>query len=265
MCAGRFNIGKKKEFEMSPRERSSTDFLVVEPDPESRDQMRSALRANGYTNMYHAADHMQAYNVLMERNFTHTMFSTTVTNMPVTEYVEKVISTNPGIVAIAASYEPSADDVFELLRLGARGLIVKPYTIDSMESSILMATKGDRLAEAVLQARDRNEAFSALVAANLDKLADAQRQGQTIASAKREIERLKANFEASAEMARMFAKDGEEVLRERMVDFFIELSSGPASRLGRLRHKLRKKRKNLDVNGEEIIGEDDESQASTGS
>lgn len=253
MSSRKIDFRQKLDFEMTARERSACDFLIVEPDPENRDRTRSVLIENGYTNMYHAADHMQALNVLMTRNFTHTLFSTTYTNMPVSEYVSRAIATTPNLIAIASSYEPNADDVFDLLRLGARGFAVKPYTLEGMESSILMATKGDRLSEAVLQARDRNEAFAALIAANLDKLADGTRHALRFQSAARDIERLQANFKGATDLARMFAKDGEEALRDRMVDFFIDLSTGPASRLGRLRHRLRKKRSTLDSDTEKSV------------
>jgi DNA-binding NarL/FixJ family response regulator len=240
-------INKEKAFEMSPRERADASILVVEPEPDMREQMRSALRTAGYTNLYLVADHLQALNVLMGKHFTHSIFTTIETSMPVPEYVSRIMEASPSLVAIAASFQPNADDVFELLQLGARGFIVKPYTAHAVELGVLMATKGDPLSEAVLHARDRNEAFSALIAANLDKLADAMRQARTFPTAARDVERLQNNFRGIAELARMFADGGDEKLLERLIEFFIELGSGPASRLGRLRHNLRRKRNRDDA------------------
>jgi hypothetical protein len=74
---------------------------------------------------------------------------------------------------------------------------------------------------------DRNEAFSALIAANLDKIADAQRQRRKLQLSDKAICRQSADFDSAVRLARTFAKEGETQLLARMVDFFITLSADP--------------------------------------
>ncbi len=243
LTTGRVVFENKRVFEISLAERATTDFLIIEPDINEREKMRMALLNNNFMNMSHTNSHMQGLTTLLSRNFTHIIFSATDTNMPVKEFISKALNIAPDIIALPASFNPNADEVFELLQLGARGFLIKPFTTETLDMGVLMATKGDRLSDAVLQARDRNEAFSALIAANLDKLATALRQAKKFDTPDKEIQRLKNNLRNAMQVGKLFAKDGEEALALRMTEFFVELSGGPASNLGRLRRRLKKQRK----------------------
>jgi hypothetical protein len=101
-----------------------------------------------------------------------------------------------------------------------------------------MATKGEPISEAVLQARDRNEALVAIMMSSLDKAATILRQSQQFETAKREIPRSMSSLRRAAELARTFAKGGDEALVDAMEKFCIERGKGPATRLGRLRKRL---------------------------
>jgi DNA-binding NarL/FixJ family response regulator len=242
LTTGKSSLTEGVDLKMSPHERQQSSFLIVEEEPETRNQFRSVLRTIGFGSMHIAGDHISALKVLDDRHFTHTIFSAASTNMPPEEYLRKILSTSARIVAIPSSSNPNVDDVFELLRLGARGFLIKPFTTDSLEIGILMATKGEPMSDAILQAKDRNEAFSALIAANIDKLASAMRYSNKSSSLSNHLDKLSIDLKSCVELGRMFAKGGEKVLQERMIDFFIELSNGPATRLGRVRHRLKHKR-----------------------
>jgi hypothetical protein len=58
-------------------------------------------------------------------------------------------------------------------------------------------------------------------------------------TAKREIPKALGTLRRSAELAKTFAKGGEDGLIEAMEKFCIERSKGPATRLGRLRKRLK--------------------------
>ena len=74
---------------------------------------------------------------------------------------------------------------------------------------------------------------------SLDKAALLQRQAEQFETAKRELPRALNIFRRSADLAKTFAKGGEMALIEAMERFCIERSKGPASRLGRLRKRLK--------------------------
>ncbi|NDC38659.1 MAG: hypothetical protein EBZ48_11485, partial [Proteobacteria bacterium] len=134
------------------------------------------------------------------------------------------------------------DDVFGLLTLGARGYIVKPFNSDSIEEAIGLATKGEGISEAILYARDRNEALASLIGSSLGQLATLMRQAQQFESAAREVPKKIRNLQRSVQMGKVFADGGEEALLEAIMAFCLERGEGPASKLGRLRKRIEAKK-----------------------
>lgn len=223
---------------MTPAERSKACILVVESDGMERNNMRTTLRTLGFNQLSEAPNHAAALEKFNDRKFTHVIFEAKKTNMPTREFLERVFEMNPDVIAIPASHEPNVDDVFDLLIMGAKGYLVKPFTIDTMDQGVIHATKGEPIADAVLQAKDRNEALVAIMMSSLDKVATLLRQAEQFETARREVPKALAVLKRSAELAKTFAKGGNDGLIDAMEKFCIERSKGPASRLGRLRKRL---------------------------
>lgn len=226
------------EMIMSTVERQKAAVLVVETDNQERHNFRTALKSLGFGGIGDAANHSAALERMSERKFTHIIFDAKKTTMPSDEFLKKVFEIDDSIIAMPSSIEPNVDDVFGLLILGAKGYIVKPITVDTVDQAIVQATKGEPLADAVLKAKDRNEALVAIMMSSLDKAATILRQANQFETAKREIPRAVARLHRAAELAKTFAKDGETGLLIAMETFCIERSKGPASKLGRLRKRL---------------------------
>lgn len=227
---------------MSPIERNRACVLVVEPDPVDRNNMRSALKNLGFGGISDVANHMGALEKLEQRKFSHVLFDAKPTNMPVREFLQKILQACPNAVCIPASFEPSVDDVFDLLILGAKGYLVKPFTADSLDIAVVNATKGEPISGVVLNAKDRNEALVAIMMQSLDQAATIMRQAQQFETAQRELPRAMNKFRRASELAHTFAKGGQEGLLTALEKFCIERSKGPATKLGRLRKKLRSQR-----------------------
>ncbi len=236
---------------MSPIERSRAYVLVVEADPNERNNMRTALKTLGYGGFTDVATHAAAFEKLHERRITHVIFDAKKTNMPPKDFLFKILETDRSIVAIPSSYDPNIDDVFDLLIMGAKGYLVKPFTVDTLELSIVMATKGEPMSDAVLNAADRNEALVAILMASLDKAATILRQSYQFETAKREIPKAMGAMRRSAELAKTFCKGGDDGLLDALEKFCIERSKGPATRLGRLRKRLHGKRGPDDTESEQ--------------
>lgn len=243
-------LGDDSNLSMSAIERGKASVLIVESDPNDRNNMRNAVKALGYGGVSDVPNHMAAIEKLQGRRFTHILFEAKKTNMPPREFLAKVLEADSQTIAIPSSYEPNVDDVFDLLIMGARGYLCKPFTSDTVESAIVMATKGDPISSAVLQAKDRNEALVAIMMSSLDRTATIMRQASQFETAKREIPKALATLRRSAELAKTFAKGGEPGLIEALEKFCIERSKGPATRLGRLRKRLKTTRVVEDENGE---------------
>lgn len=224
---------------LSAREKARSTVLVIEPDQFERESMRNTLRNLGFAGFTDVPNHLAAFDKMQERQITHVVFDARPTNMPVDDFVVKALEFDPELVLIPTSAQPNVDDVFQLLILGARGYLCKPFTADSVELALGNASKGEPIADAVKQAKDRNEALVAIMMGNLDKVATILRQAMKFETAKREIPRALVSLRSSAELAKTFAKGGDDGLLEALEKFCLERSNGPATRLGRLRKKLR--------------------------
>lgn len=226
---------------LTPAERAKSGVMVVEPDRNDRQNFRAAIKTLGFGDFTDVPNHGVGLDKLQERNITHIIFDAKATNMPPKEFLAKCLEMDDSLVLIPSSFEPNVDDVFDMLIMGARGFLVKPFTVDTVDKAIISASKGEPIADVVKQAKDRNEALVAIMMTSLDKAATIMRQAQQFDTAKREVPKAIRQFKRSAELAQTFAKNGEEGLFEALEKFCIERSKGPATRLGRLRKKLKTK------------------------
>ncbi|MCO6431787.1 MAG: hypothetical protein J5J00_13090 [Deltaproteobacteria bacterium] len=250
---------------MSSADRSRACILIVESDSNDRNNMRIALKSLGYGGLSDAPNHAAALERMTQRKFTHIIFEAKRTNMPAKEFLHKVFEGDDTIIAIPSSYEPNVDDVFDLLIMGAKGYLVKPFTSETVEQAVAMATKGEPMSDAVLTAKDRNEALVAIMMASLDKAATILRQAQQFETARREIPRALVHLRRSAELAKTFAKGGESALMDALEKFCIERSKGPATKLGRLRKRLKHTRGDEDEKPAEGEEGQEEQPAAAGS
>jgi two-component system chemotaxis response regulator CheY len=224
--------------DLTQAERAVANILVVEPEPSDRNLMRTMLKGLGYPGVAESPNHLASLDKFEGRKFTHIIFDAKKGNCPMKEWFSQIMDIAPHIIAIPTSSNPSVDDVFELLLLGAKGYLVKPFTRDTLDLSVTLATKGEPIPDIVKQARDRNEALVALMMSSLDRLATVQRQAKQFETALRELPRAQAALRRASDLAVMFAKGGEDGLVHALERFCIEKSRGPATRLGRLRKRL---------------------------
>lgn len=225
--------------DFSDAERRLVSILIVEPQKGLRQHLRQILRNLGFANMAEAPDHATALTKLEQRGFTHVIFEAKRSNMPAAEFLSKALDLDERLITIPSSSSPSIDDVFGLLTAGARGYIVKPFNEEAVDDSITMATKGEPISECILHAKDRNEALASLMLTSLDKVATVLRQSNEFETARRELPQRLAVFRRSTDIARTFANGGDAELVEAIARFCEERSNGPATRLGRVREKLR--------------------------
>jgi two-component system chemotaxis response regulator CheY len=232
---------------MSDTERATSRILLVEPEPTDRNLMRTMLKGLGFSAITESPNHLASLEKFEGRKFTHIIFDAKKGNYPIRDWFTQIIEIAPTIIAIPASSNPSVDDVFELLLLGAKGYLVKPFTRDTLDLSVVMATKGEPMADCVKQAKDRNEALVAIMMSSLDRLATVQRQASQFETARREVPRAQAALRRAQDLALTFAKGGEDGLIRALERFCVEKSRGPATRLGRLRKRLSTTRVNDEI------------------
>lgn len=223
---------------LSDEERRKASILVIEPELTVKNTIRQMLTGLGFGTVSDATDHAQALKKFAERPFTHIIFEAKRTNMPAIDFLAKVLEVGNNTICIPSSWEPNVDDVFNLLVLGARGYLVKPFTQDSLDEALLMASKGEPISDAVLHARNRNEALASLILTAVDRLATTLRQAEQFETAQREVPRRIAGLKRAVDIGKTFADGGDLKLLDCLIGLCSERGNGPATKLGRLRRRL---------------------------
>jgi len=227
---------------MTVPERKKSSILIVDSEPHVRQTMRQLLNTLGFGLVADAVDHAIALQKLEEREFTHVIFEAKKTRIDAKEFLRRTFDLDEDVIAIPSSYDPTVDEVFDLLIIGAKGYLVKPFTADTLDQAIVMATRGEPISEAVLHARNRNEALASLILSSLDKLTVIMRQAEQFETAKREVQSCQLGFKRAVDLGNTFAKGGTAPLVESLVELCVERSQGPATRLGRFRKRLDQKK-----------------------
>lgn len=236
------------QYSMNFRERQAVKSLIIDSDQRLREVVRNAIQSLGYGNVYCVNDHSSGLMKLDEEDsgFTHVFYQAKSSNIDVLSFLESAFDINYRLVFIAICEDPQVDEIFGHLQRGARGFITRPVSADMIEQSILQATLGERFSETILNASDRNEAFSALLAATVRKAAAARRIALQFPGASKEAGRYMSDLEAASHLVRTFWKGGETQFLETMVEFFVSLSEAPATKLGHLRKRLSDERRHAD-------------------
>lgn len=228
--------------ELTAEDKEKLTILIVEPDEGDAEELQQIMRSSGYKSVRHVSDHAAAQRLLEDRSFSHVIFTARQTNIPVDAFVRRFLEDKPDAVLIPSSYEPSMDNVFDLLRAGCRGFLVMPPSSLDVDAALALATKGEALSKKILHAADRNQAFTALMSSTLDKVARAQRDAEKYEIARKELPMIIAHFQACVQLGKTFAEGGEDELQGKMLTYFERLSAGPASKIGRLRRRLQDRR-----------------------
>ena len=205
-------------------------------------QIRQSLKSLGFPQLSVVNTHALGVERAQERNFSHYIVDAKDTDMTALDFVAKIMTMEREPIILAVSEEPKIDDVFSLLKVGARGFLVPPLNVEAIEQVLMQASKGPVLSDAVLNAPDRNGAFVAVVLNNLYRLAVSMRQSREFVTAQRDVKFYNYALRESMEMAQLFCEGSDEDLREKIVEGCINRAKDAASRLGRLRKKLSKTR-----------------------
>ncbi len=226
--------------------RQSIPVLVVAGNGTTSNQVRQALKTVGFSSVSAAPTHIVAVDRIRGRDFPLIMFDAVSTDMPTIDFVKQTLSMDPNSIMIPISGEPQVDDVFGLLRAGARGFLALPFTVDTLEEVVMRATEGPPLSDAVLNAPDRNAALVGVVLNNLYRTSVLMRQARDFPTARKELDRQQIMLVESMDMARLFCEGGDEQLLEKIVEGCINRANTAATRLGRTRQRLKKQREVTD-------------------
>ncbi len=227
-----------KEIILNNQQRAAASLLVVDAEAAELEHLRSILQELAFKNISTTQDHASAIKLLQERSFTHILFSAKKTSVTAQDFVSQVLRSDSKTILVPCSYEPSIDNVFELLKSGCRGFLVLPTDSKDLDVALGIATNAEPFSKTILNAVDRNQAFSAMISQTLDRLAAVTKDAEKYEIARQELPMIIANFRACVNLSKAFAEGGEQELQKKMIAYFEKLSSGPATKLGKLRRRL---------------------------
>ena len=231
------------ELKLTIDERKTFRILLVISDESSRTKISNDLISLGYGDITAAEDYKSAFKKLSDRTFTHAIFETVSEEIDSSDFLSELLRNEPDIVGIPTSLQLDADLLFELLIIGARGYLILPADSESLQSCIELATKGEPIPESILKAEDRNKSLISIMVNQLDELAEAMRQEDLTSSGKVIVQKLMSSFRNSANMAQTFKSGSLDKFLETLEKHCLEMSKSPATRLGRIRKKLKNRRK----------------------
>lgn len=223
-------------------DRGRLPVLVVFASTTAVAQMKTVLNSLGFIKQTVAQTHVKALERIRQRNFHLVVFDAKGTDMPAMEFAKAAIGLDSNMLILPVSKEPGVDDVFGMLKIGAKGFIVDPFTADSVERELERAHHGPPLSMAVLEAKDRNAALVSMILHALYRLCHLMQLARRYQKAERDRDEQRQAFIDSVELANLFCDGGPEVLREAIVEACIKRANVAATRLGRTRRKLRTKR-----------------------
>ena len=235
-------LDRDSEIKLTPSERSQATLLIIEPDLSARNGLKTCLLELGFGNISEAADFQTALKRLGERSFSHIIFCLDEVDLTPVQFVQSALRLQPDVIAIACSIFQSGDVIFDLLKLGAKGFVVRPLRTETVDEVIGLATKSEPLAQMVLDSKDRNLSLASMVLHALDKVCVFIRQSLKGQRNEEDVLLAKRSFRLAAQTAQMFAEGGPFKLLKAFETTLLERAKEPATKLGRLRKKLQKKR-----------------------
>jgi DNA-binding NtrC family response regulator len=230
--------------QMPLKERQAAEILVCEEKINERNSLKMALRGLNYGQISDAPTLGQGLKKLDNRNFSHIVFQARKSDMAAGDFLQCALAKCPNAVFLATSFEPTVDNIFSLLIGGAKGYLVCPFTMNSRDNAIVQATVGDGFPEELLMAKNRNEALVSITMSNLDRVANTLRHAKTLDALKKQVPQEMAKLRTSSQMARTFCEGGAEGFSCSLETFSEKRSTGPATKLGRLRKRLNTSRSN---------------------
>ena len=111
-------------------------ILCVDDAAFMRMMVKNTLTQNGYTDIYEAADGLQAVEKYMEIKPDLVIMDITMPNMDGLEALKTIRSKDPNAIVVMCSAMGQEAMVVEAIKAGAKDFIVKPFKPDRIVKTI---------------------------------------------------------------------------------------------------------------------------------
>jgi hypothetical protein len=223
---------------LSQQEKRGLSILLIGPE---LGELIKLSQKVGVPEVSHSHFHGGGFRRLMQRSFTHVIFSVNRTDMSAIEFIRETRSLLRPLVLIAAADAPTSDLIADLLVQGANAFLCLPTSEQMLDLVLGQATKGQKLNVEVLRSEKRNEILIKNLMTNLDHIASRKRTAMMSTQPDQDIPRLVEELQLMASTLRVFAAGGPTGLLNTLVEIAESLCVDKTrSRLGNVRHNLHK-------------------------
>lgn len=111
-------------------------ILLVDDAAFMRMMVKDTLSKNGYTDLYEAADGLQAVEMFTEIKPDLVIMDITMPNMDGLEALKTIKAKDPGAVIVMCSAMGQESMVIEAIKSGAKDFIVKPFKPDRILKTV---------------------------------------------------------------------------------------------------------------------------------
>lgn len=222
--------------------RGEARFLVCEPDRFSRQSLRQSLIQLGYGRISDVCGTDAALEMLEEHSFTHVILEPDQSLISADNLIRLITELQPGTTLITLLSQPTIHDVFQMLASGAKGFLVKPYSVASIDEAITTATVVERIPDVILEAENPTEALTTLILSSLDKLAIIKRQARKFKTAEYELPRRQLAVQRAIRLAHQFLECDDETFHQLITDLCSQVTAPELHESSRALARLRQNR-----------------------
>lgn len=108
-------------------------ILVIDDDPSARDLLASTLRTIGYPRVHTVADQAAAELMLKKARIDVVFVDIELSGENGFEVMQALKQEAPKIEIVMVSAHSTVDNVKQAIKLGAKGFVVKPYSLGKVK------------------------------------------------------------------------------------------------------------------------------------
>ncbi len=220
-----------------------SSVLVVCSETSVSHQLRGTLQELGVVDVVGVFSHSDGLARASDKKFTHIFFDCEPTDMAPLEFIEKIqeINESTGLIVVASKID--MEEVFTMLRAGARSFLLVPFTFEAVEESMKHILQEYQIREDLLEDEDLSGTLTEVMLTNFNMLCRL-RSLLNSSSASHELQKMvderQRVFRDSVELARS-AGEGDAFINH-IVDRCLQHAAQSNTRLNKVRQRLRKAR-----------------------
>jgi DNA-binding NarL/FixJ family response regulator len=242
-----FKEDEDTRYQMTPRDRRRCCVLAIEPDPSERSILRYALSNLGYGQVVDSASHRRGMHLIKQDSFSHIVFAANPNHEAALDFLLDTLQVDAKIVALPIAPSATVSQVFDMIRAGAKGYLLKPFSSLALDETLSIATKADPVPNLINDVGNDTEAFISITASCLDKLVDSLRDLKAGKCTREEVEHTRTNLKQMTLLARTLGQCPEQDFVKFVTEKFFEIARHKVTRLERLRKQLAHDRERREV------------------